>query len=853
MKPSHTFYVAAVLPEKLEPLREVAYNLWWCWNRDAIDLFRRIDPELWDEAGHNPIRMLGLASQEQLNNYAEDDGFLNHLDRVRKALQEYMTSERRVERTMTLGPPPWVAFFSAEFGIVECLPFYGGGLGVLSGDYLKSSSDVGVPAVGVGILYREGYFNQYLNPDGWQQEEYLEMDVYNAPIQPVQKDGRSLVIDIPNPNPPSRAQVWCAQVGRVPLYLLDTNLSGNSEAARQISARLYAPGGEMRIQQEVLLGIGGARALAAMGIQPLVYHMNEGHSAFLSLERIRLKMKEHGLGFEEARVQVCAGNVFTTHTPVPAGTDRFGTDLMEKYLGDYIKELGIPLSAVMALGNENGPLCDDTKCLCTTVLAMRTAAHSFGVSRLHGEISRRIWNHVWPEVPEDKVPIASVTNGVHILSWVSGEMAALFERYLGPRWASAPSNPEIWTRADGIPDEEIWSVHERRRLRLVAFARRRLREQLRRHPGPLNDIEAVAESVLDPDVLTIAFARRFAEYKRPLLLFRDFDRLHRILSKPDRPVQILFAGKAHPADDHGKEQLKELIHRIREEDVRRSIVFLENYDMNVARYLIQGADVWLNTPRRPLEASGTSGMKAAANGVLHLSILEGWWAEGYEAGAGWAIGEGEEYDDPEYQDTVEAQALYDLLEREVIPLFYDRGNNGLPRRWVAMMKNAIRRICPVFNSNRMVTQYVKSFYQPAALRAAALRENQYERARALAQWKERIRKVWSKLAIEKVETSTLDNLKAGSAFQVSALVRLGDLKPDDISVSVYVGRLSSRTDLSNTRTVSLSPQGAFENQRQSFGGEVRCELSGRYGFYVVVLPNHSDLPNPYEMNLVLRA
>jgi len=851
MRPSHTFYVAAHLPEKLEPLRELAYNLWWCWNRDAIDLFRRIDPELWDESGHNPVRMLGLASQEQLNNYAEDEGFLNHLGRVRETLEEYMASERRAERLVNIGPPPWVAFFCAEFAVAECLPVYGGGLGVLSGDYLKSSSDSGIPAVGVGILYREGYFNQYLNPDGWQQEEYAEMDFYNAPIQPVQKDGRPLVIDIPHPEPPARAQVWCAQVGRVPLYLLDTNLPDNSEAARRVSARLYAPGGDMRIQQEVLLGIGGIRALVALGIHPLVYHMNEGHSAFLSLERIRLVMKEHGLGFEEARAAVCAGNVFTTHTPVPAGTDRFGTDLIEKYLGRYIQELGIPLSALMALGSENGAYCKDHNCLCSTVLAMRMAAYSFGVSRLHGEVSRRIWNHVWPEVPQDKVPIGAVTNGVHILSWVSGEMAGLFERYLGPRWSSAPSDRESWKRVDGIPDEELWSVHDRRRMRLVAFARRRLKEQLRRHRGPLNDVEAAAESVLDRNVLTIAFARRFAEYKRALLLFQDFDRLQRILNNPDRPVQILFAGKAHPADDRAKEQLKELIHRIREEDFRQRVVFLENYDMNVARYLVQGADVWLNTPRRPLEASGTSGMKAAANGVLHLSILEGWWAEGYEVGAGWAIGRGEEYDDSNYQDTVEAQALYDLLEREVIPLFYDRGNDGLPRRWIAMMKNAIRRICPVFNSNRMVRQYVESFYEPAARRAAALRENKYERARALAHWKERVRSAWSKLAIERIETSKLDTLKAGSAFQVSALVRLGDLNPDDVSVSAYVGKLGSRTDLFNTQTIPLAAQGAFEKGRQLFGGEVRCELSGQYGFSVVVLPNHPDLPNAYEMNLVL--
>jgi starch phosphorylase len=848
MRPSHAFQVAPRLPEKLEVLRQLAFNLRWSWNRDAIDLFRRIDPELWEEAGHNPVRMLALASQEQLNNCSEDEGFLNHLARVSESLKEYMT--RRTSGTLAGG---WVAFFCAEFGVTECLPMYAGGLGVLSGDYLKSASDLGIPVVGVGILYRQGYFGQYLNPDGWQQEEYADLDFYNAPITLVQRDGRPLTIDIPHPQPPARAQVWCAQVGRVPLYLLDTSLPDNSEAARQVSTRLYAPGGEMRIQQEVLLGIGGIRALAALDIHPLVYHMNEGHSAFLSLERIRLAMKEHGLRFEEASAAVCAGNVFTTHTPVPAGTDRFGPDLMEKYLGKYIGELGIPAGVLMALGSENSPHGHDHNSLCTTVLAMRTAAYSFGVSRLHGEISRRIWNHVWPDVPQDEVPIGAVTNGVHVLSWVSGEMAGLFERYLGPRWSSAPSDPGSWKRVDGIPDEELWSVHERRRLRLVAFARRRLKEQFKRHHRPLNDVEAVAESVLDPNVLTIAFARRFAEYKRPLLLFHDFDRLQRIVNHPERPLQILFAGKAHPADDRAKEQLKEMIHRIREEDLRRRVVFLENYDMSVARYLIQGADVWLNTPRRPLEASGTSGMKAAANGVLNMSILEGWWAEGYEPGAGWAIGRGEEYDDADYQDTVEAQALYDLLEREVIPLFYDRSSDGLPRRWIAMMKNSIRRICPVFNCNRMVREYLQRFYEPALRRAALLQENNYERARRLAEWKERVRHAWPQVAIKKIETGTLDSLRAGSAFQVRALVQLGSLKPDDVSVSVYVGKLDSRSHILHTETISLAPEGAFEKGEQLFSGEVGCDAAGRYGFSVAVLPHHADLHNPYEMNLILWA
>jgi len=853
MRPSHTFHVVASLPDKLEPLREIAYNLRWCWNRDAIDLFRRIDPELWEQAGHNPVRTLSLASQDQLNGCAEDEGFMNHLGRVSESLKRYMATEGPAEKTANRGPRPSVAYFSAEFGITECLPVYAGGMGILSGDYLKSSSDLGFQVVGVGILYRQGYLRQYLNPDGWQQEEYTDTDFHNAPVKLVERNGQPVVIDIPHPEPPARARVWCAQVGRVPLYLLDTNLPDNSEAARQISGRLYAHGGEMRVQQEILLGIGGVRALSALGINPLVYHMNEGHSAFLSLERIRLAMKEHDLNFEEARGAVCAGNIFTTHTAVPAGSDRFGVEILEKYLGKLIRELGTTIERIVALGNENILQADNKNPLCTTVLAMRTAAYSFGVSKLHGRVSRRIWTPLWPGVPEEEIPISSVTNGIHIPSWVSGEMADLYDRYLGPRWFSAPSEPESWKRVDSIPDEELWETHELRRLRLISFARRRLLEQLKRHRRAPNEIEAAAEAVLDPNVLTIAFARRFAEYKRPLLLFQDIDRLKRILNHPDRPVQIIFAGNAHPDDQHAKELMKEMIHRIREEDFRRRVVFLEDYGMSTARYLVQGSDVWLNTPRRPLEASGTSGMKAAANGALNLSVLEGWWAEAYEVGTGWAIGRGEEYEDPKYQDLIEAQALYDILERETIPLFYNRGNNGLPRQWIAMMKSAVRKVCPVFNCSRMVKEYMERFYEPAAQKAGLLRENGCERARRVAQWKNRVRRSWPQLSVRKVETSNLDNLHVHSAFQVRVLVHLGDLAQDDISVVVYVGELDGQTDILNARTISLMPEKTAGEGEHWFAGEVSCNSSGQRGFSISILPNHPDLCNPYEMNLILWA
>jgi len=850
MRPSHTFHVAARVPEKLEPLRELAYNLRWCWDHDTIELFRRIDPELWEESGHNPVRMLALVSQDQLNSCADDEGFMGHLNRVHSGLKEYTTSAERSKDAVETALPPLVAYFSAEFGITECLPLYAGGMGVLSGDYLKSSSDIGLRVVGMGILYRQGYLNQYLNPDGWQQEEYSDTDFYNAPVRLMRRDGHPVTVDIPHPAPPARAQIWCAQVGRVPLYLLDMNLPGNSEPARKVSERLYAQGGEMRMQQEILLGIGGVRALSALGINPVVYHMNEGHSAFLSLERVRTMMKEHALSFEEARVATIAGNVFTTHTPVPAGSDRFGTEIVEKYLGQYIQELGITTKDLMAMGKENAGDLNEHSPLCTTALAFRMAAYSFGVSRLHGGISRRIWKDVWPGVPEEEVPIAAVRNGVHIPSWVSNEMAQLFNRYLGPHWASRPSRPESWRRIDGIPDQELWETHERRRLRLITFVRRCLREQLKRHGRLAGEVDA-ADSTLDPNVLTVVFARRFAAYKRPYLLFQDVERLKRILNNPDRPAQIIFAGKAHPADQQAKELMKDIIHRMRDEQLRQRMIFLENYDMNAARYLIQGADVWLNTPRRPLEASGTSGVKAAANGVLHLSTLDGWWAEGYEPGIGWAIGRGEQYGDSTYQDAVEAQALYDILEREVIPLFYNRGGDGLPRQWIAMMKSSIRKICPAFSSARMVTEYEQEFYVPAAQRASVLHENEFERARRLAQWKDRVRLAWPQVAIKKVETTSLEGLQVESVFRVRVLVHLAGLTRDEASVVLYSGKLNSQTDIFNLRTVPLTPEKSGEKDEEWFAGEVNCDSSGRHGFSVGILPRHPDLSNPYEMNLIL--
>ncbi|MBD3325018.1 alpha-glucan family phosphorylase, partial [candidate division KSB3 bacterium] len=713
MKPIHTFVAIPSLPPQLERLRDLAYNLHWAWDHNTILLFRQLDSDLWEATGHNPVLMLGTIDQTKLEAAAADEGFLAQLDRVLHAFDAYQTAKSTwFSRTHGSISDSHVAYFSAEFGVTECLSIFAGGLGVLAGDHLKSASDLGIPLVGVGLLYQQGYFRQYLNEAGWQQENYVDNDFYNLPVM-LERDaeGNPVMVQVELPGRQIHVQIWRAQVGRVSLYLLDANVPGNSPEDRSITHQLYGGDIEMRIKQEIVLGIGGFRALERLNISPTVYHMNEGHSAFLGLERVNRMMEQSGLSFPEAWQAASAGLVFTTHTPVAAGQDYFPPDLMERYFSKYAKYFGISQQEFLALGRQNSD--DAGEPFCMTILALRIAAYTNGVSRLHGEVSRRMWQGLWPNVPVDEIPIGHVTNGVHFLSWISREMKQLYDRYLGLRWRREPADETVWQKAGHIASGELWFTHERRRERLVAFARRKLRSQLERRGASQKEIEA-ADEVLDPEALTIGFCRRFATYKRATLILRDPDRLDRILNNPDRPVQIIFSGKAHPKDDPGKSLIQQIVNLARQDRFRRRIVFLEDYDMAVARYLVQGSDVWLNTPLRPREASGTSGIKAAANGVLNLSILDGWWDEAYQPDVGWAIGRRETYEDQQYQDAVEAENLYDLLEQEVVPLFYDRSVDGLPRRWISHMKACIGKLCHFFNTHRMVQEYAEHSYLPAA-------------------------------------------------------------------------------------------------------------------------------------------
>ena len=843
-----TLTVLPQLPERLQPLHKLAYNMWWCWNHDAVSLFRRIDDDRFEALENSPVKLLGAIDQARLEQLLDDDGFLAHMDRVDEALTHYMTGTTWFQETYGEASDCRIAYFSAEFGIHESIPIYSGGLGVLAGDHLKSASDLGVPLVGVGLMYREGYFRQYLNVDGWQQERYPENDFFNLPLIPeTRPDGTPLLVSIPLPGRELFARVWRIQVGRVPLYLLDTNVARNGPEDRNITGQLYGGDNDMRVRQEMVLGIGGIRALRALGKTPTVCHMNEGHSAFCGLERIRTFMEENKVDFAAAREAVAAGTCFTTHTPVPAGNDIFPPQLVEHYFSGYLPQLRIDRNEFLGLGRQNPR--DFNEPFCMTVLAIRLANSTNGVSKLHGSVSRKMWKNIWPDLPDVEVPILSITNGVHTRSWLAMEMAQLYDRYLGVQWEERPTDHTIWKRVEHIPNAELWRTHERRRERLVEFARKRLKAQLKRRGAPPAEV-ARAEEALDPEALTIGFARRFATYKRGTLIFRNLDRLAAIINNKDRPVQLVFAGKAHPRDHGGKELIAEILHVARRQEFRRRIVFIEDYDINVARHLVQGIDVWLNNPRRPLEASGTSGMKVCCNGGLNLSVLDGWWAEAYEQDNGWGIGAGEEYTDLPYQDDVESRAIYDLLEQEIVPLFYTRSSDGLPRGWLNVIKRSMTTVCPYFNTNRMVQEYMERCYWPADRRFVALAADSLKRAADLARWRQRLAQGWPQIRVEAVDAQGADPMHVGAEMEVKARVNLGGFSPDDVEVQLFHGVVDSRGDIPNPRTVRMSHNGAHDGSIWTFQGTVPFRTSGQHGYAVRVVPRHPDLANLFEPGLI---
>ncbi|MEW6615192.1 MAG: alpha-glucan family phosphorylase [Thermodesulfobacteriota bacterium] len=844
-----TVYAIPKLPENLEKLRKLAMNYWFCWNWEAVYLFMRLGfiPQLghrgnfWEDSYQNPILMLGRLPQDILYQVSKDESFLANLEDVYEKFSDYLRARTWFKEKHDKNENFLAAYFSSEYGIDEGLTIYSGGLGILSGDHLKAASDLGIPLVAVGILYQEGYFKQYLNLDGWQQECYPKNDWYNMPvILERDKSGKPILISIDYENTPVKAQIWRVEVGRVNLYLLDTNIPENSPDHRMITSQLYSGDRDIRIRQEMLLGIGGVRALEALGLNPTVYHMNEGHSAFLAMERIRSLMVKYNLRFFEAGEIVWASNVFSTHTPVPAGNEHFDPNLVKKYFNKFASDLGLSWNRFLSLGQEEP---GKSPTFCMTVLALNLAAFCNGVSKLHGEISRNMWKKLWHTLPAKEIPITSITNGVHPRSWISHDLGDLFDRYLGPQFVEKPQDFGIWEGVDRIPDVELWRTHQIRKERLVFLARNLLKKQLVNRGASLTEAK-IAQEALNPSTLTIGFARRFVAYKRSNLLFKNPDRLIKILTNPEMPVQIIYSGKAHPQDNDGKELIKSIIHFTQDHNLRNHIVFLEDYDINVGRYLVQGVDIWLNTPRRPLEASGTSGMKAAMNGAINLSVLDGWWCEGYQQDTGWAIGSGETYANPEEQDCIESESLYNLLEKEIIPLYYERDRVGLPREWIEKMKNSIKKIGAAFNTHRMLIEYTEKFYLPAGRAGENLLEDSALNAKNMAKWRKKLKERWPQIFLNTDKIVLEEEIYAGNKYPIRTRAHLGELTPDDVTVQIYYGLLDTSDQITDGQTVDMKPV-EHTGGEYLYQTEISFPASGRYGFTARALPKHPGLVHPF--------
>jgi starch phosphorylase len=837
MKRILTYQVYPTIPKPLAFLEVLSRNLWWCWKQDAITLFRRVEPQLWIESRGNPIQLLSHVGQTRLEELAADDSFLDHLKRVEDRYKKRVMDNVEPSRSIyeKIGP---VAYFSMEFGVNENIPIFAGGLGVLAGDYLKAASNMALPLVGIGLLYRKGYFRQYLNQEGLQQEEYPEIEFYYLPLERARDpQGNEITISITGPQGKIYAFVWRIRVGRTSLFLLDTNLPENTPEGREITARLYVAEPKIRLAQEVLLGVGGVRALEAMGIFPSICHMNEGHSAFSALERLAMFMERYHIDLKAALQIIPRCTVFTTHTPVPAGHDSFPVDLVKPWIRPLQERLGAGEEEILSWGQPEDSGKDAP--LSMSILGLRMSQYRNGVSRLHGITARKMWAHMWPGRPEDEIPISHVTNGIHVSTFISQEIWPLFERYLGPEWYMSSRRPENINRIDEIYDDELWRAHEMSRSRLIRTCRGLLKQQYERRNAPKSDIDKI-EAVLNPDVLTIAFARRFAAYKRAHLLLQDPERLATILNNKTRPVQIIFAGKAHPKDGMGKEIIKRMIEFIRRPEIRERAVFIEGYDMALARSLVQGADVWLSTPRRPFEACGTSGMKAAINGVLNVSILDGWWCEGYSEERGWRIGGGEEYIDSTYQDATESQALYNVLENSVIPCFYEEREGELPKRWIQMMKASMKMAMKDFCSLRMVGEYEERYYIPIIHRLKTLLKKNGPEACNLALQEKRLHSLWKDIRIGLPVQTRKGPFRVGESFDVTVEVSLGDLNPEEVFVELYNGHMKAVGALEGINTIPMTVVEDLGNGNYRYGCQVPCELSGRYGFTARATPAGDD-------------
>jgi starch phosphorylase len=844
MRPLHRFTVLPTVPDALTPLRVLAHNLRWSWHPATQELFRTIDPAGWEASGHNPLRMLNETDAHVLEQAAADTDFLARQHALLKDLESYL-DEPRWYQTLA-NAPSRIAYFSPEFGVSEVLPQYSGGLGVLAGDHLKAASDLGVPVVGVGLFYRSGYFRQSLTADGRQQESYPAFNPHELPFELVRDTGdKPLLVSVRLPDGVLHAQIWRAEVGRAPLLLLDSDVDENGPAERAVTDRLYGGGGEHRLRQEILLGIGGVRALHALGIEPEVFHTNEGHAGFLGLERIRRLIQEQGLDAATAIETVRAGTIFTTHTPVSAGIDRFPRSFIERYFGEHGVETGLGVDQIVQLGAEPD---GDHAMFNMAIMGLRLAQRANGVSRLHGQVSRGMFSGLWSGFEQAEVPIGHVTNGVHAGTWINHEFTDLFERRLG---ADFRVSARSWEPLADAPDEEIWRVRRLARERLVDDVRCRLKKAWLARGASEGQLGWI-DRAFDPEVLTVGFARRVPSYKRLTLLLEDEERLTRLLLDSERPIQLLIAGKAHPADEGGKSLIADFARFATQAKVRHRVAFLPDYDMAMARTLVAGSDVWLNNPLRPYEACGTSGMKAALNGCLNLSIRDGWWDELYDGHNGWAIPSADDPTiEPDRRDQLEAASIYDLLEHEVLPLFYDRPD-GLPRGWIAMIKHNLVSLGPAILASRMVRDYTEGYYLPAASTSRRLAGDDFAASRELASWKRRAAAAWPGVSVRRVENGIKERL-LGARFTVRAFVELGDLDPSEVDVQVAYGRVDDADDLPEVELATLKQNGQRTPDGWAFEGEVPLATPGAFGYTVRVVPRHVGLVTPSELGLVAWA
>ena len=838
------------LPKRIEKLGDIANNLWWAWNTEFLKLFQKIDMDLWEQCNKNPVKFLRQVSQESLEKVTRDKNFLNEYDKIADNFEDYINSKNTwFNNKYPENKNDLIAYFSAEYGLDETIPIYSGGLGILTGDHLKAASDLGIPLVGVGLLYKNGYFNQRINGYGQQETEYTNIDLYDLPINPVKDEkGEDLTIYVKFPKRRLYLKVWQINVGRVKLYLLDSDIPKNNPEDRDVTLRLYGGDQEMRIRQEIVLGMAGVNLLTKyLGLKPTVYHMNEGHSAFLNLEIIKDIIAEKQVTFEVAKDIASSKTVFTTHTPVPAGNDIFPIDLVEKYFQNFWPRLGITREEFLKLGMKPGPDLDSGFNM--GILALKIAGKKNGVSKLHGAVSRELFGDVWPNIAANESPIGYVTNGIHTCTWLAPKLKELYNKYLVPYWQDNMYQDSIWEKIKNIPDEKLWNVHIERKKKLLNLVKENTTERLRRSGYSYESINEIV-SKLNPEALTIGFARRFATYKRATLIFKDLERITQIMNNTDRPIQLIFAGKAHPADKEGQDLIKYIHEVSMMPQFKGKIFLLENYNIAMSRYLVSGVDVWLNNPRRPMEASGTSGQKASVNGVINFSVLDGWWAEGYTQTNGWTIGTNATYDSYEAQDVADSESMYNTLEEKIAPIYYEKDKNGISKRWIQLMKNSIITTGGKYSTARMLVDYTNQFYIPLC----NLTKKYYDNVDNVAEynaWKKDLYKNWKDIKITQgnnLENVTVD---AGKNLEVECEVDLPNIDVENITAEVYYGKILENGIVESVNIIPMKLKKAdSENKKYYYTAKIELTTGGNYGYTFRVMPKNKMILEPANLDLV---